>query len=57
MACSWPCGISSLGGTFCESEHVFGGHFFEENAGMKVFLSGLQKWLEKENRTDKAESP
>lgn len=33
------------------------GHFFEENGGMTAFLSELQKWLEKENRTENAESP
>ena len=30
--------------------------FFEENGGMTAFLSELQKYLEKENRIDKAES-
>ena len=33
-----------------------GGYHFEENGGMTAFLSELQKYLEKENRLDKAES-
>lgn len=50
------CGIGSLGTTFCESEHVFWGHFFDENVVVTAFLSWLQKWLEKENRNEKAEN-